>query len=362
MSDETIETVDTAPEGTLSEAPAPAPEVATDAPSAEDTMREVYQRLNPPRDPNTGKFTSRNGAEPATEPAPEIPDQAQTETVEQAVPAIDMPKSWSADRAAIWEAMSPEAREVIAQREQDAHKQISQQGQQIAQFEPVTRILEQYAGLFQRTGVNVETGLANLLNAAERMDSNPRAAIQYFADTYGVDLREMAGLQPGEGATPETAQLLNHIRQLEARLDENSQRIDRDESLRQQAELKSVQEKIDAFSKDKPDWADLEKDVMTEIVGLKASIASGLIPQKAPEDILALAYERAQKNNPDAWAKKVERDRKEAEKKRIEEAQKTAKDVRKSAPLKVKPSVANAPANQSMEDTMRAAFRSAQAR
>lgn len=320
---------------------------------------EVWDKLNPPREKN-GQFTSKEGADQpaATEGEPqelEQPDQPETGDKETAEPAaIPPPQSWSADVKALWDKVPPEAQSLIAKREAEAHAKISEQGQEIAQYEPLRGVIERHLDSFQRNGVSVEQGLAALLEASDRMDSDPVRAIQYFANTYGVDLRQLAGLQPSEQTSPDVRMLLQKIDGLERQLADTTGKIYSREQREAQTQLSSLQEKVIEFSKDKPDWAELEQDTLAEIYGIRAGIDNGLIKPMTETDMLKKAYERAQRNNPEAWAKSQEREKADAEKKRLAEAQKNSKDARRSQPLSVKTSAANAQPVRTMNDTLEA--------
>ena len=135
------------------EAPA-APETPAQStePSVEQMLGDIYDKANgEPLRGADGKFASREPKEPETVEPEAAPVEAKTndqnvpdaEKAEPATPAIDPPVSWSREMREKWTGLPPEAQQYIAQRESEAHSQISRLGQQVKAIEPVVKTLEQ---------------------------------------------------------------------------------------------------------------------------------------------------------------------------------------------------------------------------
>lgn len=356
--DNTTQVIDTSP-APVGATPEPAALTVTEKPveapnweeAADAEMSAIFRKNNPPRE-DDGKFAGTAPKEPV------LPDQAQTEKVEQPVAAINAPQSWSAEKKAIFATLPPDAQEYIAQRDKEASEAISRQGSELKSFEPIKSVIEQHRDIFERNGIDVGDGLGRLLHAERLLEQNPVAAIAQIAQAYGVDLGQFNGQQQPQDSA--TSALHQRIAQLENQLNDTTGRIQQREAQEAQTQLQSTQTLIEKFSQDKPDWADLENDVHEAIIGIKAAIEQGVRPAMPPDQILSTAYERAQRNNPQAWAKKQETDRNAEEAKKLAEAQKRADEAKRSKVVNISSSPASGRQHSSMDDTLRESFRKAQ--
>lgn len=318
-------------------------------------LQAIFKKNNPDRE-DDGKFAAKT---PATDTTGELPDQAPVEKVEQPQAAINAPQSWSADMKTAFATLPPAVQEFVSRRETEASEKISQQGRELATFEPIRSVVEQNMDVFERNGVSVDDGIARLINAERLLESNPVAAIAQLAQAYGVDLRQFNG-QPGQPQQPQdtaTQALHQRIAQLEGALNQTSSRIEQREAAEAEERKQSTLTLIEKFAQDKTDWADLEDDIHAEIIGIRAAIDQRLRPAMPEGEILKAAYERAQRNNPDAWAKKQAADKQAEEKKRIEAAKKNAEDAARSKKANVASSPANGHTVSTMDETLRETYR-----
>ncbi len=332
--------------GDPSPAPAddPAPPEQADkteeaAPSIDDDLRAIYDKHNSGERGPDGRFAKRDDDQSPTEgegkPAPE----------ESAIP---VPQSWSAEVKAKWASLPSDVQALVAKREQEAHTQITKQGQQIKEYEPFGQLLEQAKQTFGKYGMAPDEGFSQLLNANAYLERDARSAIRDLAKAYNVDLRTLANLQPGNGASPDAQALLNHISQLETRLNETSNRVSHREQEEQARAFYAVQAQIADFAKDKPEFAELEADIEREIIVLKQAS-----PDLPSNKILEEAFDRARWANPASRAKAIEADRKAAEAKRLKEAKERSTDAKRVAPLNIKNSPANSSAPRTWDDDLK---------
>ena len=357
--DNTSQVIDTAPALVGNDAnptTEPVTQAVTEVPNweqaADAEMAAIFRKNNPERG-DDGKFASRD-----PKPEPELTDQAPVEKVEQPVAAINAPQSWSTEKKAIFAALPPEAQEYIAQRDKEASEALSRQGNELKSFEPIKSVLEQHMDIFERNGIGVDDGLGRLLHAERLLEQNPVAAIAQIAQAYGVDLRQFNGQQQPQDSA--TSALHQRIAQLESQLNDTSSRIQQREKAEAETQAKTAQTIIEKFSQDKPDWADLENDVLVELTGINAAIENGLMQALTPDQKIQKAYDRAQRNNPDAWARKQDMDRKAEEAKKLAEAQKRAEEAKRSKVVNITSSPATGKQVSSMDDTLRESFRKAQ--
>ena len=342
------------------DAPSPAP-VETKETSIDDTLLAAYRNSTRERD-NNGRFKGNGATEQPATDTTVSQDQPPVAATETATPSIQAPQSWSAEVKDKWATLPPDLQAFIAKRESESHSAITRQGEQIAQYEPLGRVIDQYRGSFERDGVTPSEGIHRLLEADQRINQDPRGGIKWLCDAFGIDPHELTDGQSYGDASPETAALLQKITGLEQQVHQLSTRDQSRAASEQQAQLTATMSEIDAFAKDKPDWSELENDVFSEVLGIKATIEARITAPMSPNQILQKAYERAQRNNPAVWAKKQEAERKAEETKRIEEAKKRADQARAASQLNVRGQTANGTAAGSMDDTLKSAYRSAHSR
>ena len=349
-----LETEPVAPAAADAPLPVETEVVVADAPieeapaTIETDLAAIWDKHNPER--------LANGQFKAKEESQESPDQAPVEKPEEtAAPSIPVPQSWSAELKEKWEAVPPEAREFIVRREKESHDKITQQGQQIAQLEPVRTVIDRFKDSFTRNGVTPDQGVAMVLAASDALERNPHEAIAHLMRQYGVDPRVYVQQgEPGKDAPPETAALKSELASLRQELNQTRGMVMTREQHELAAQQNSIASHIEQFSKDKPDWGELEDTIYGEILAIKSNIEAGLIPAMEPKDILAKAYDRSLRVNEAAWNRKQEADRKAEDQKRIDAAKKRSEDAKKAAPLAVKSSTANASKPQrTMDDTLK---------
>lgn len=346
--------VDTAPP-----APQPVTIVEQTKPSMEDTMREVYTKLNPLRSED-GKFEAKESPvaeldKPATEEPKPSTDQAQTTTPEPAKLAIDAPQSWSAEMKAEWAKLTPAQQEYIAKREGEAHKRITELGTTAKSAESYKAVFDKHRASLK--GANEAEALDKLLAANAFLERSPTDAIKWLAEAYRVDLRQFAASNPSlENVAPENAHFVHALAERDRQIAELTRAVnetrnhvltrDQREAQTQQTTLSKI---IDDFKSDKPHWDKLEDDIHAQVVALRTQQ-----PDLTPDKLLQKAYDRALRVN-DEVSKQVEAETKAAEaKKKAAEDAKKAEEAKKHQSLNARSreSGSSKPSGN-WEDTMR---------
>lgn len=322
-----------APEGTAAPAAA-TPEVAQvqvvepAKKSIEDTMSEVFDKMNPPRDEQQRFVAKDQPAETQETETQETTDQAQTETVEPPK-AIDAPQSWSAEMKAKWASLPPEVQEYVLTRDRDAHQQISELGRTAKASEQLRNTIERFKPSFK--GVDPAQAIERLVAASDFLDRSPADALKWLADAYSVDLSKLVtGGQPGTEGNAEVAQLRQTISQLQRQIAETSQRVTTREQREAETHQQSIAKLVEDFAKDKAYWADMESDIYAQIHAIRAAE-----PELNEKDTLQKAYDRALKLNDAVQAKITAEKKADDEKKAKAEAAKKAADAKKAASINV---------------------------
>lgn len=283
-----------------------------------------------------GRFVSKSGEPKDGKPVePNSADQPQAATPEPAkTPAITAPLSWSADAKAYWEKLPPEAQTYIAQREGEAHKQITSQGERLKTYEPIDGVLSHYKDDFSRRGVQPAQAVSLLLEAQRQLDANPLNGLVQIGLTYGIDLRPLLnGVPPQQlpQADPRVQALEQTVSQLKQHL-----------STREQQESEQVvsiaQAQVTEFSKDKP--------YFEEARPLMAAMLSN-----GQATTLDDAYDMAIHANKSIRERILADQRKTEEAKRTEEAKARAEEARKSGKVNVKSGTAT-PTPKTIDETI----------
>jgi len=295
-------------------APAPAAD-ASSTPEAQEAaldsdLRAVWDKANGvategrERGPD-GKFQAKDKLpELKGLPADKSTDeptkgQSPTEAKGQAAkPATPAPQSWPSEAKAKWDALPPDVQSVVDKREREAAAKISQMGNQVAAWRPVSETVERFRGDFAAAGMDVPQGIEALLNANRMLNENPAAAIARLAQTYGVDLRSLVTGQPRDA---QGAALMAELQDLRRQVAETSNRVGQRERQDTDARMNDLIGRIDKFSADKPDWDGLHDDVIANIQIIKRSD-----PASSPDEVLQKAYDRAAWANPDTRARRID--------------------------------------------------------
>lgn len=318
------------------------------------TMSEHYDKINPPRE--NGRFVAKDkpaeiqaeGAAPG-DAAKEVTDQNPTTTaVEPPKAAIDAPLSWSAEKKALWPSLSPDAQSYIAQREGEAHKRISELGQQVKAFEPFQRVYEPLRQAAARSGATPEQGLERLLAANDFLDRDPAAAIKWLAEAYGVDL---SGSQPAQEPGQENGEVRSlkaEIAQLKRFVGETANKVTARERSEAEQTRTALDKLVEDFSQGKTDLADIEGDFVAHISAIRQAE-----PGLAHDKVLEKAYEAARWANPSTRTKMLAEQEKQRAEKADAEQKKKAAEAKRLGSLNVKGSAASPAKKGNWEQTLR---------
>lgn len=326
------------------------PVVETVTPSFEDTMSAVFDKFNPSRD-DGGKFAgteqteATEGAETAAEETQveENTDQPSEKDQETAPPSITAPNSWSAEMKAKFGSLPPEAQQYIAQRESEMHAAITQKGEQIKAFEPIRQTLDQHREVFAKNGVSEAEGVSRLIAADRFLEQRPLEAIQWLAESYGVDLRQLTTGEQSSTDQPQ-AQTPREVLELRRELAQVKSYLTAQQRQSHEAEQATVVKTVEDFAKDKPHFEKVRKIM-------------GSLMQAGEAADLNEAYDKATYAHPEVRQLILEDQRKAAEAERKATQEKAVKDARKAGGINLKSTQGTTPSKGgSLEDTMSAVY------
>ena len=342
-----------------------------DANDLKSEQVKAYRRASKDRDEG-GKFakTEADNARDASKAlAATAPDSAKADTkatdpkpaadAKLAItpPATDVkeikaPQSWSAEKRAVWDTLAPDAKEYIAQREGEAHKAISKLGQFAKGVEPIVETLNTYKDVFESKGLSYQDGMKSLLDAQRMLDRDPVAGIEAIAKAYGVDLGQSLSGQ----RDPAISQLQSQVEQLTAQLRTAQSESQQRQQAENQSKQSSIEKVISDFSKDKPDFSELEADIVANVRLLHETN-----PELSHAERLQMAYERAQWANPKSRQAQIDRRSQEQESKRLEDAKRHAEHAGRARAINVT-STDEPVGDLDLRTLQQAAFRRANAR
>ncbi len=320
--------------------------VPTTTPSIEDTMGEIFDKHHPETRVNreNGKFVSKTaeGAETA-EPAKELnqePVADKLETVKADTPTPSTkprPQSWSADLDKWWSELPPERQDFLSKRESESHQKITQLGEKAGKAEKYDAVLTRYKHVLTDAP---DREIESLLATKEAFLRDKIGTFQRLAQQLDIDLSQFAQAPNGE-QPPENAHirsLSQQVTQLQRQLGETTNRLTARERHEMEARELSLANLVDDFKKDKDYWPDIESEVLSQIVAIKAAS-----PEKDPQVVLKEAHDRAIKLNDEVATRlsKAKRDKDAADKAAADK--KKADEAKRLASLNAKSSSSGAP-------------------
>lgn len=345
------------PEGVIASEPgitsAPKEAKPAEQPAADldEELGKVYDKINKPR-AEDGKFKSSEDGdeapakkvEPKQPPAKaddKTPDQPDAEAKEPVKPAIPKPQSWSRDAEKVWAEIPPEAQELIAQREKDAHTKITELGNKAKASEDVQKAIDQYKHLFEKNNVPPAAGITALLDAQAMLD-NPQtrvAALAKIAESYGIRLDQLAQARPDTNALQMQAQMQAMAREIH---ELRSQRQAEAQELQSRVQSSIIQD-IQSFAKANPEWSQVE-DIVVPFV----QSAREQNPSASNHEVLKAAMDAA------VWTKADLREKRIAQEaaKKAEEAAKKAAAAAQAAGINVRSSGTARPSPKALDDAL----------
>lgn len=342
----------------VSEAPATVAAETTAAPEAapakeperaltlDEILEQVWDKNNlPPKAPQPK-------AEASTDQAPKVePEPAQSS------PAIAPPNSWSAESQAKWASLPPDLQKYVADRESQAHQQISRQGAELQTYEPLREVF----GWLNQMGV--QRGQEHQIvrqwaNAQHLLDSKPEEGLLRLAQSYNVTpdrlVQLLGGQMPKQPDQQQPSAVDDLFRDTEARqhvanlqkeiatLKQQLGQVHGTVSAREQAELQrqqqaearqrqEIEEAVQKFSVGKKYMDEISDDFAHEIRFVKSKN-----PGLSNAEVMEKAYTRAINANDSVRERVAAEQRKAEAEKAAKEAAAKAAQAKKLSSMNVR--------------------------
>ncbi len=233
-----------------------------------------------------------------------------TDAVDPSTPSADvpLPSSWRG-KEELWGKIPAELRADLRTHQEELHKTLSQQGQALSAYKPLSDVLTNYKEYFggEMGNYKPHEAVDYLFNLQRQMDKDPINTLLQIADTYELrpELTKLFGGTPAEGgAQNNEAALLAKIGQLEGTIKrmEDPSRIDEriSQRLNEEKQFGEVDSLVSRISKDMPLYDQIPEPDLVSFIHMAKQKLGGAASQEA---VLKRAYDMAVNADPDLRAK-----------------------------------------------------------
>lgn len=317
-------------------------EVSSDTESM-DEMGDVSSEVDSGADEDLSGDTSTEDEE-----SEDTEDSGNEETSEE---AIEPPQHWSEADKETFRNVPKEAQEFLLNRHKAMEADYTRKTQELADvrksYEAIDQVMAPFQGQMQELGISQPEVIQRWAAAENYLNTNPAEAIQWLAQSYGVDLGNM----------PEQSQADPAVQKLQQELHELRQSVTQREQTEAQQRTSSMLDQIRTFADEKDEAGNAAhpyfEDVMDDMLTLaRAEAVAGRTP------VLNDLYEKAVWANPTVRDQMLSAQRKAAEKKAADEARAKAAAAKKaSKSVSGSPSGKSAPSSDlGLRETLEQAY------
>ncbi len=283
--------------------------------SIREAMSEIADddALTPVEEPSEDVVEHTESKEPAAESPAEI---------------IAAPISWPAAEKERFKTLPPEVQKFISKREADREKYVSTKANEAAnigrQYQDIDQAFAPFERKMQLNGTTRSQVVSQLLAAQSYLDENPKEALKWMAQSYGITPEEIFSEEPQQRVDPTIAHLQQKIAQLEGHLSSRQQQ-------EQTSAYSAVENQIQQFASEtdasgnylRPHFNEVYNDMEAIVRQVKASQ-----PQLPIKEVLQQAYDRAVWANPTSREAMLAREKQKATANHISEAKRKAEKAR----------------------------------
>jgi len=202
-----------------------------------------------------------------------------SEESEEPETVFSAPKHWSSDEREKFDALPPEAQEVLLERDKAFQQGYQEKAEAIS---AITDALEPWKDALAQRGVTADQAIRTLFAAQHSLDTNPVQGILQIAQSYGIvdQLREQFSPETDDNdfIDPEVKALKQELRDLKNHISQTNQGI-------QQSNISELQKQINDF-KNAADENGLKHPHFESVKTLMAPFVNN-------GDTLEQAYEKA---------------------------------------------------------------------
>lgn len=313
--------------------------VETEAPQ-EDSLRATLEAAvkeheeSEPQETPSPRARDERGRFASTSSQPQVSDQASRTEASEASEPIAPPYSWSADNKELFAKLPREMQDYVIKREQERESFVGRKAQEVSavreKYAPVERIVTQYGDTFKKANLDPYQGIESLVLAQQYLDKDPVGALRLMAQSYGLDLSQLAsGAESTQAAQPQAYPQMHYLTNELETIRGKLAAIEHEKVAQQQraavSEVESFANEMDSSGKlVRPYMADVHEQMMDEV---------RLIRQRQPElparQILQQAYETSCWKNPNVRSRLIEQQRApQVQAQRVQQAKLAGSSVR----------------------------------
>lgn len=295
------------------------PEPQSIAESIKDAFEEVAD----------GEPISEEG-EGETSPIEKEPEMPAKKEPKEEKPAeiVSAPMSWPAAEKERFKTLPPEVQKFISKREADRERYVSSKANEAAnvsrQYQDIDQAFAPFERKMQLNGATRAQVVSQLLAAQSYLDENPKEALKWMAQSYGVTPEEIFSETSQQKGDPAIAHLQQKIAQLEGHLTNQQQQQHVNAYSQVENQIQHFASETDASGNYiRPHFNEVYNDMEAIVRQLRASQ-----PQTPVKDLLQQAYERAVWANPSSREAMLVREKQKVQANHMSEAKRKAEKAR----------------------------------
>ena len=264
-----------------------------------------------------------------------------SEGVEQSIteldtaPPIAPPSSWTGEKQQMFHQLPRPLQEEVVRRESDLRRYLTTESEKIAQaqrtYSGIDAALAPYNEQIRLAGAEPGQVIGHMMAWQQFLDRDPAQALHQLAQSYGLDLRQLANIES------QTVSVPPYVQEMRQQLDELKRFRAQQEMQVQQSHQNHLTAEVQVFAGEtdanghalRPYLENVIEDMLPMVQMMKSQD-----PSKHPRQILQEAYERAVWANPTTRQLEIQRREKEqaiAQRQKAEQARKASKLVNGTA-------------------------------
>lgn len=281
--------------------------IRTQADVAEESDREALEETTEEQEASEEVVEEQ---EPEESPEEDSEDSEEEESLEPL-------KHWHKEDREVFKTLPREAQEFLLRRDKEFQASATKKQMEVSDIkkalEPVREDLVKY-------GVSDGDAIRRLVGAHVRLQENPKEAISWLMQSYGINPSDILGMDEERSGTRDDA-AMREIQDLKNRLKEYENRTLHERQ-------STLQREIDEFSKD--------HEFFEEVQGEMATIARSFTMRGEPAPSLEQLYEKACWMNDDVRNRLIKKRQTEEQKRKAEESKKNLSKSKRAAQASVR--------------------------
>lgn len=209
-------------------------------------------------------------------------------------PPVLPPATWAAEKKQQWANVPRELQEEIQRVDIDTRRYLQRVTEEAAQVKrtwaEVEQALTPRMQQFAQAGVSPGRVVAQFMAWQDKLDSNPKQGLRELAQSYGLDIRQLA---EEEAQVP---QVPPYVRELQQQVQQMHGLLQSRQQAEQTAKVQGIHNELGMFANEKDAQGNLLRPYLERVVDEMIPIVQVLrtqAPQASNRELLQRAYEKA---------------------------------------------------------------------